>query len=37
VARFAFVLLLMLAVAPWLPGAQARRFDPRAVPQDLLP
>jgi hypothetical protein len=37
VARFSFVLLLMLAVAPWLPGAQARRFDPRAVPPDLLP
>jgi hypothetical protein len=37
VARFVFVLLLMLAVAPWLPGAQARRFDPRAVPSDLLP
>ena len=36
VARFAFVLLLMLAVAPWLPGARARRFDPRAVPRDLL-
>lgn len=37
VARFAFVLLLMLAVAPWLPGAQARRFDPRDLPTDLLP
>jgi hypothetical protein len=37
VARFVFALLLMLAVAPWLPGAQARRFDPRAVPSDLLP
>lgn len=32
VARFVFVLLLMLAVAPWLPGAQARRFDPKAAP-----
>jgi hypothetical protein len=37
VARFTFVLLLMLAVAPWLPGAQARRFEPRAIPADLLP
>ena len=33
VARFAFVFLLMLAVAPWLPGAKARRFDPHAVPK----
>ena len=37
VSRFAFVLLLMLAIAPWLPGARARRFDPGAVPADLLP
>jgi hypothetical protein len=36
-SRFVFVLFLMLAVAPWLPGAQARKFDPRSVPEDLLP
>ena len=36
VARFAFALLLMLAVAPWLSGAKARRFDPHDVPRDLL-
>lgn len=36
-ARFVFVLLLMLAVAPWLPGGRARGFDPANVPSDLLP
>jgi len=36
-ARLAFVLILMLAVWPWLSGLSVRRFDPAAVPPALLP
>jgi hypothetical protein len=36
-ARMLFVLILLLAAAPWLPGAAARRFDPRDIPADLAP
>ena len=27
---------LMIAVQPWLSGAGSRRFDPAAIPTDLL-
>ena len=36
-ARLLFVLILLLAAAPWLPGGGARRFDPRNLPSDLTP
>lgn len=35
-ARLAFVLMVMLAVQPWLTGAGPRRFDPRSIPPDVL-
>lgn len=34
-ARLLFVLILLFAAAPWLPGGGARRFDPRNLPPDL--
>lgn len=36
-ARLLFVLILLFAAAPWLPGAGTRRFDPRNIPRDLTP
>lgn len=36
-ARLSFVLLLMFAAWPWIGSLGVRPFDPRAVPQDLLP
>ena len=36
-ARLLFVLILMFAVAPWLPGRSANAFDPLAPPEDLAP
>jgi hypothetical protein len=36
-ARLAFVLILMLAVSPWLPGGRLRTFDPTEIPRDVLP
>ncbi|MDP1738086.1 MAG: hypothetical protein Q8L23_11680 [Caulobacter sp.] len=35
-ARLVFVLILMLAVLPWLKG-RAAALDPRAIPPTLLP
>jgi hypothetical protein len=35
-ARLVFVLILMLAIMPWLKGSGAT-FEPRAIPRDLLP
>ncbi len=35
-ARLSFGLLLMIAVQPWLSAAGSRRFDPAAIPADLL-
>lgn len=35
-ARLVFVLILMLAVLPWLKG-RAAALDPRAIPPALLP
>lgn len=35
-ARLAFVLILMVAVWPWLAGLSVRRFDPAAPPLELL-
>lgn len=36
-ARLTFALLLMLALWPWIGGLGLRRFDPGAIPHDLLP
>lgn len=35
-SRLVFVLILMLAVMPWIKGGGAT-FEPRAIPRDLLP
>lgn len=34
-ARLLFVLIMLLAAAPWLPGGGGRTFDPRNLPADL--
>jgi hypothetical protein len=36
-ARLMFVLALVAAAAPWLPGRGGHRLDPRALPEDLAP
>ncbi len=36
-ARLLFVLILLLAAVPWLPGPGAGAFDPRAIPDHLAP
>jgi hypothetical protein len=36
-ARLSFVLIVMLAIWPWLSGLNVRRFDPGAPPPELLP
>jgi hypothetical protein len=35
-ARLSFGLLLMIAIQPWLSAAGSRRFDPLAIPADVL-
>lgn len=35
-ARLFFVLCLMLAFAPWIGDARASRFDPKAIPPEVL-
>lgn len=34
-ARLLFVLILLFAAAPWLPGRASLTFDPRAIPKAL--
>jgi hypothetical protein len=36
-ARLLFVLILLFAVAPWLPGAAANAFNPHDIPEGLAP
>lgn len=36
-ARLLFALILLFAIAPWLPGPAAGAFDPLAVPEELAP
>lgn len=35
-ARLSFGLMLMIAVQPWLSAAGSRRFDPAAIPAEVL-
>jgi len=36
-ARLAFVMLLMLALRPWIGDSRAQSFDPRNMPHEVLP
>ncbi|HUO23334.1 MAG TPA: hypothetical protein VMU59_12525 [Caulobacteraceae bacterium] len=35
-ARLVFLLILIMALLPWIARSGARRLDPRALPQDLV-